>query len=95
MRIYEDLRAVQDRLVVAQRVVSALMVVLLVAFWYLQVLNNRYFLELAESNRIRNVPLVAPRGLLLDRGGRLLVENRPSFNILLTPEHSEDLDSTV
>lgn len=95
MRIYEDLRAVQDRLVVAQRVVGALMVVLLVAFWYLQVLNNRYFLELAESNRIRNVPLVAPRGLLLDRGGRLLVENRPSFNILLTPEHSEDLDSTV
>lgn len=95
MRIYEDLRAVQDRLVVAQRVVSALMVVLLAAFWYLQVLNNRYFLALAESNRIRNVALVAPRGLLLDRSGRLLAENRPSFNIVLTPEHSEDLDSTV
>lgn len=95
MRIYEDLRAVQDRLVVAQRVVVALMIVLLVAFWYLQVLNNRYFLALAESNRIRNVALVAPRGLLLDRSGRLLVENRPSFNIMLTPEHSEDLDSTV
>jgi penicillin-binding protein 2 len=95
MRIYEDLRAVQDRLVVAQRLVLGLMLALLAAFWHLQVLKNRYFLELAESNRIRNVPLVAPRGLLLDRAGNLLVENRASFNILLTPEHAEDLDVTV
>jgi len=95
VRIYEDLRLVQTRLSVLQSVVVLLLVMLTSYFWYLQVMRGRYFKTLAENNRSHSVVLVAPRGPLLDRHGRLLVENRPSFDIVLTPEHSQDLDDTV
>ena len=95
MRIYEDLRVVQARLAVMQFLVVSLLAGLTAFFWYLQVLRGKYYRTLAESNRTRIVTIAAPRGTLLDRGGRVLVENRPSFNVVLTPEHSEDLDASV
>ena len=66
-----------------------------IQFWNLQVVRGKYFKLLADNNRSRSVALAAPRGPLLDRGGRVLVENRPSFNVLLTPEHADDLDAEV
>ena len=95
MRIYEDLRIVQGRLGVLQSMVVALLALLLIHFWNLQVVRGRHFRALAENNRTRAIALAAPRGALLDRNGLVLVENRPSFNVVLTPEHSEDLDGAV
>lgn len=95
MRLYEDLRPVQSRLAVVQGVVALLVAMLLLQFWNLQVLRARHFRDLAENNRSRVVTVAAPRGMLLDREGRLLVGNRPSFNVVLTPEHAEDLDRVV
>jgi penicillin-binding protein 2 len=95
VRIYEDLRVVQGRLGVVQSIVVVMLALLAVHFWHLQVVRARHYRMLAENNRSRAVPLAAPRGPLLDREGRILVENRPSFNVVLTPEHAEDLDSTV
>jgi len=95
MRIYEDLRLVQGRISVVQSIVVGVNLLLIAYFWHLQVLRGRYFQTLAENNRQRTVSIAAPRGTLLDRHGRLLVENRPSFNVVLTPEQSKDLDSTV
>jgi penicillin-binding protein 2 len=95
VRIYEDLRLVQGRLGVLQSLVVGFLALLLIHFWNLQVVRGRYFRALAENNRTRAIALAAPRGALLDRNGLVLVENRPSFNVVLTPEHSEDLDSAV
>ena len=95
MRIYEDLRIVQSRLAVLQAVAVVLVASLVVQFWTLQVIRARHFRELAENNRSRLVTLAAPRGALLDRDGHLLVGNRPSFNVVLNPEHSDDLDRVV
>jgi len=95
VRLYEDLRPVQQRLSVAQGVVGALIGLLLLQFWYLQVVRARHFRELAEGNRSRTVTEAAPRGPLLDRNGRLLVGNRPSFNVVLSPEHAENLDRVI
>jgi penicillin-binding protein 2 len=95
VRIYEDLRVVQGRLGVLQFIVVGLLALLAILFWNLQVVRGRYFKNLAENNRRRLVTLAAPRGPLLDRGGKLLVENRPSFDVVMTPEHAEDLDGTV
>jgi penicillin-binding protein 2 len=95
MRIYEDLRNVQSRLAVVQSVVVGLFLLLVIQFWNLQVVRGRYFRALAENNRSRAVSLAAPRGTLLDRDGRVLVENRPSFNLLLNTEHAESLDRVV
>ena len=95
MRIYEDLRLVQSRLAILQAVVVLLVAALVVQFWNLQVMRARHFRELAENNRSRLVTLAAPRGALVDRKGQLLVGNRPSFNVVLVPEHALNLDRVV
>jgi len=95
VRIYEDLRVVHARLAVLQAIVVALVAVLVIQFWNLQVVRARHFRGLAENNRSRLVTLAAPRGALLDRAGRVLVGNRPSFNVVVTPDHIEDQDRLV
>jgi penicillin-binding protein 2 len=95
VRIYEDLRLVQSRLALLQAVVVLLVAALVVQFWNLQLVRARHFRELAENNRSRVVTLAAPRGALIDRKGQLLVGNRPSFNVVLLPEHAQSLDRVV
>ena len=95
MRIYEDLRLVQSRLALLQALMVLLVVGLMVQFWNLQVVRARHFRDQAENNRSRLVTLAAPRGALVDRNGKLLVGNRPSFSVLLVPEHAENLDRVV
>jgi penicillin-binding protein 2 len=92
MRLYEDLRLVQDRLGVLQAVLVVLVLALGVQFWNLQVLRARHFRELAESNRSRLLTIAAPRGALLDRHGQVLVGNRPSFTVLVNTEQPDELD---
>lgn len=60
---------------------------ILVGYWHLQVSQTRYYLDLAERNRVRNLPAIAPRGRILDREGRVLVDNSPAFTVLLLREH--------
>jgi penicillin-binding protein 2 len=95
VRIYEDLRVVQSRLAVLQALAVVLVAALVVQFWNLQVIRARHFRGLAENNRSRLVTLAAPRGALLDREGRVLVGNRPSFNVVLVPEHADNLDRVI
>jgi len=95
MRIYEDLRVVQARLAVLQALAVVLVTALVIQFWNLQVVRARHFRDLAENNRSRLVTLAAPRGALLDREGHVLVGNRPSFSVVLNPEHADDLDRVV
>ncbi|MFQ5828650.1 MAG: penicillin-binding protein 2 [Candidatus Methylomirabilia bacterium] len=57
--------------------------------WYLQVLEGAHFRELSEKNRIRVRPIAAPRGILLDRNGLPLVDNRPAFTLSLIPGEME------
>src|SRR5438105_8173397 len=57
--------------------------VLLLGFWKLQVLDSDKYGQMAEQNRVRSIPIIAPRGRMLDRDGRVLVDNRPSFSVLL------------
>ena len=95
VRIYEDLRAVQRRLGVVQAVVALAVAGLLVYFWHLQVIRGKYFRDLAENNRIRAVPIPAPRGPLFDRKERILAENRSSFNVIVTTERKDELGGAL
>ena len=64
----------------------ALVIAILVArVGYLQIYEGEYYAELAEGNRIRIIPIVAPRGSFYDRNGKLLVTNRPGFTVSLLP----------
>ena len=70
----------------AQYIVVAILAVLVLGLWRLQVLDTDNYRSLAEQNRIRKVPVLAPRGRLFDREGRLLVDNYPSTSCYLLRE---------
>jgi penicillin-binding protein 2 len=84
-------RLPQERLSFLQWVVIGLMGLMLAGFWKLQVIDSEQYKQLAERNRIRTMPLLAPRGRMLDREGRVLVDNVPSFSIWLLRENAEEV----
>jgi penicillin-binding protein 2 len=70
-------------------------ILLLVGFWKLQVVQSGHFADLAERNRIRFIPIIAPRGPMLDRDGRVLVDSYPSFSILLLRDQPKQLEKSL
>src|SRR5256712_4088681 len=66
-------------------VVTVAFLVLIGQLWYLQVLEGGRFLDASDKNRIRVRPIAAPRGILFDRHGTPLVDNRPAFTLSLIP----------
>jgi penicillin-binding protein 2 len=92
---YEDRRSLQARLLSLRVGLVACVSMLLVAFWVLQVLHHRDYDELARNNRLRTIPLRAPRGVLFDRDGTELVGSNRSFTIAIVRERSIDLDSAA
>ena len=78
-----DNRLPQARLAIASYIIVGMIGVLLLGFWKLQVIDSDKYAALAERNRVREIPVIAPRGRMLDRDGRVLVDNRPSFSVLL------------
>jgi penicillin-binding protein 2 len=79
-------------LLVFQIGAAVVFVVLAISFWNFQIGQHARFSEMAENNHQRTLPLRAPRGVVFDRDGRVLVENRYSLNISLVRERVEDLD---
>jgi len=87
-----DNRLPQARLAVASYVIVGMIGVLLLGFWKLQVIDSDKYDTLAERNRVREIPIIAPRGRMLDRDGRVLVDNRPSFSVLLLREDMSQVE---
>ena len=63
--------------------------------WQLQIGKSDYYAGLAERNRIRTVPILAPRGKILDREGRIIVDNYPSTSVLMVRDLQRDLYADV
>src|SRR6267142_1094414 len=95
MAAHEDRRRVTTRLTILQYLITVVFSVLAVSFWVLQVVQHAKFEEMAENNHQRTLALRAPRGLVLDRGGRILVDNRGSYSISIVREHTKDLNRTI
>src|SRR5262249_53904815 len=82
----EDLRQAGVRLQIIYYLAIVIFVALIARLWYLQVINSQGFAQRAEANRIRVIPIPAPRGTILDRKGKVLVTSKASFNIVLSRE---------
>ena len=95
MAIAEDRRRLSTRLNGLRVGVGVAFGLLACGFWFFQVVQFAKFKEMAENNHQRTLTLRAPRGVIFDRTGRLLVENRNSFNISIVREHTKDIDRTV
>src|SRR5271154_7423973 len=83
------------KLTIIQYVIVGILLILVFGLWRLQVVGAENYHALAEANRIRKVPILAPRGKLFDREGRLLVDNYPSVSCLLLREQVKDLDADL
>ena len=95
----KDSRLVRGRVVVGAFVVVGLICVLLARLYYLQVVQYEYHSTLSENNRVHVRPLPPPRGLIFDRNGVVIADNRPSFSLTMTRERSkgwqQELDVVV
>src|ERR1700749_2318292 len=80
---------------VVQYGILVMMLALAAGLWRLQVLGASNFRELAQQNRIRKVPILAPRGKLFDRENRLIVDNYPSVSCFLIREQNKQLDEDL
>jgi penicillin-binding protein 2 len=83
------------KLAAVQYVIALILLILAVGLWRLEVAGADNFRALAEANRIRKVPVLAPRGRLFDREGRLLVDNYPSVSCFLLREQVKDINADL
>jgi penicillin-binding protein 2 len=85
-RFADETQNFDARLSTIQYVALAIFLVLGVRFWVLQVVHHDSYEKAATENRIRHIPIPAARGNILDRDGRILVDSRPAFNLIVNRE---------
>jgi len=94
-RIYEDLGIVIKRSKIAFFVMLALAILVVFFYWKLQVLDHEKYWKLAEANRLRQIYLAPPRGLIMDRQKVILADNVPSFKVSLIREMVNNYEATI
>jgi penicillin-binding protein 2 len=88
-----DEKIPQTKFSVVQYLILAVFLVLAYGLWSLQVRKSDEYVTRSEQNRIRQVPVLAPRGKIYDRDGQLIVDNYPSFSALLLRDQMRDLNA--
>src|SRR6201997_3779104 len=83
------------RLTAVQYIILVIFMILAYGLWRLQAGQSDFYAQPAEKKRIRHGPILAPRGKILDREGRIIVDNYPSFSALLLRDSSRDLNADV
>lgn len=85
--VRDDPKLASGKIAFFQYLTVGVFLFLISGFWNIQVRNPDFYSERAESNRIKAVPIVAPRGKILDRDGRVIVDNHSSYSLLLAREN--------
>lgn len=92
MKFEDDSQNLRARLRVLQILIFLLISVLGVRLYVLQIMKGTYYAERAENQRIRMLPIPAPRGVIFDRNGKILVDSRPIYNVILSREDVKNID---
>jgi penicillin-binding protein 2 len=96
MRVVREQREdLVQRIGILTTAVQGLLVAIAIGYCFLQIVQGDFYRELAENNRLRTLPITAPRGLIFDRKGRLLVENIPSYNLMLDRSRAQSLERSL
>jgi len=94
-RIVREVMEAKRRILQFSFVVGAIFFVLLLRLWHLQILSTDDYRNMSENNRLRFVPVAASRGAIMDRNGKVLVSNRPSFSLAVVPQEVKDKDALL
>src|SRR3954462_4193543 len=92
MKFEDDSQNLKARLRVIQLLVILMIMALGVRLYYLQIVKGAYYAERAENQRIRLLPIPAPRGGIMDRNGTVLVDSSPIYNVILAREDIKGKD---
>ncbi len=84
-----------SRVMIGAFIVLAVISGLVMRLWYLQIVRGDDFLIASERNRLREVPRPAPRGLIYDRDGSLMLTNRPFFDLVIVPQYLSEREKTI
>ena len=93
MKLNEYTQNVGMRMLVIQIVAFVLLALLGVRLYFLQIVQGDYWSGRAENQRVRLIPIPAPRGAILDRNGKILVDSRPTYNVVLSNEPLKQIDN--
>jgi penicillin-binding protein 2 len=85
--VRDDPKLASEKIAFFQYLTVGVFLFLISGFWNIQVRNPDFYSERAELNRIKSVPISAPRGKILDRDGRIIVDNHSSYRVLLAREN--------
>jgi penicillin-binding protein 2 len=88
-------RVFKFRAIVAALICLLMLAGLLFRLAWLQIVDYKHFADLSENNRIRLMELPPTRGLIYDRNGVILAENKPTYHLEITPEQVEDMTATL
>jgi penicillin-binding protein 2 len=94
MKFVDDSQNLRIRLRMIQGIVLVLLGLLGVRLYVLQVINGPKYAEVAVNQRIRLLPIPAARGVIFDRDGKMLVDSRPIYNIILSREDTKAINRT-
>ncbi len=92
---WEEILNLKKRFLVLSLAAIVIFLLLILRLWYLQIISADRYRELSEKNRIRYIPIAAPRGPIYDRDGVLLVDNRPAFGISVLRQEVDDKDALL
>jgi penicillin-binding protein 2 len=85
----------KSRVLILSFIVGAAFLLLILRLWHLQILNQEDYRSKSENNRLRFVPVAASRGAIMDRNGKVLVSNRPSFSLAVIPQEVKDKEALL
>ena len=92
---FEELDRIRIRLIILGGIVILIFSLLASRLWYLQISEGQKYADFSQGNRVRLVPEPALRGIIYDRNGAILAENRPAYQLQLIREDTPDLESTL
>lgn len=92
MKIYDHVQNLAARVTTIQVVVFVLLTLLGVRLYFLQIVKGDYYAERAENQRIRLIPIPAPRGAIFDRNGKILVDSRPTYSVVVSNDPLKKID---
>jgi penicillin-binding protein 2 len=92
MKLNDHVQNLGARVWAIQVIAFVLLALLGVRLYYLQITKGAYYAERAENQRVRFIPIPAPRGAIFDRNGKILVDSRPTYNVVLANEPIKKID---
>ncbi len=94
-RFVREIMESKQRVVLLSFVVGFVFFLLILRLWHLQILSGDEYRGMSEDNRLRFLPVAASRGAIMDRGGKVLVSNRPSFSLAVIPQEVKDKEALL